>query len=110
VFLAHGNLYLFFHQKEHDFALDLTSCVDVWHTRSNGKEPETRKGIMEPKTCPKCSGWIPNNKTPGAYAGAISRRDNKTEICSACGTMEALEDFFGAEAKALDNEVRRGLA
>lgn len=25
---------------------------------------------------------------------AISRRDNKTEICPQCGTAEALEDFF----------------
>lgn len=64
---------------------------------------------MEIKICPSCSGYIPNNKTPGAYAGAISRRDNKTEICSACGTMEALEDFFGAEAKNLTNEVAEGL-
>lgn len=45
--------------------------------------------------CPKCSGYIPNNENPGAYSGAISRRDNKTEICSACGTQEALEDFLG---------------
>lgn len=25
--------------------------------------------------------------------GAISRKDNKTEICSACGTKEALEVY-----------------
>lgn len=43
--------------------------------------------------CPLCRGWIPNNETPGAYSGAISRRDNKTEICSACGTVEALVDY-----------------
>ena len=71
---------------------------------------QTRKGFMEIKICPKCSGYIPNNKTPGAYAGAISRRDNKTEICSACGTMEALEDFFGEEADTLDREVKWGLS
>ena len=53
--------------------------------------------MNEIKRCPKCSGYIPNNKTPGAYAGAISRRDNHTEICSACGTMEALEDFMARE-------------
>jgi hypothetical protein len=53
--------------------------------------------MNEIKRCPKCAGYIPNNKTPGAYSGAISRRDNKTEICSACGTMEALEDFFERE-------------
>ncbi len=25
---------------------------------------------------------------------AISRKDNRTEICSRCGTLEALEDFI----------------
>jgi hypothetical protein len=40
--------------------------------------------------CPSCDGQIPNNERPGAYMGAISRKDNKTEICSACGTREAL--------------------
>lgn len=44
--------------------------------------------------CPTCDGQIPNNETPGAYSGAISRKDNSTEICSACGTQEALADFF----------------
>jgi hypothetical protein len=44
--------------------------------------------------CPSCDGFIPNNETPGAYMGAISRKDNTTEICSACGTAEALADFF----------------
>jgi len=43
--------------------------------------------------CPKCDGFIPNNETPGAYMGALSREDNKTEICSACGVAEALADF-----------------
>jgi hypothetical protein len=45
--------------------------------------------------CPRCNlNQIPNNQTPGAYPGAISRVDNKTEICSDCGTNEALEDYF----------------
>ena len=47
--------------------------------------------------CPSCDGYIPNNENIGAYSGAISRKDNKTEICSACGTKEALADFFKAE-------------
>ena len=46
--------------------------------------------------CPTCAGFIPNNELIGKYSGAISRRDNKTEICSACGTNEALLDYFGA--------------
>lgn len=44
--------------------------------------------------CPRCEGAIPNNETPGAYPGALSRADNKTEICSACGTDEALRAFY----------------
>jgi hypothetical protein len=44
--------------------------------------------------CPRCNGLIPNNQNPGAYPGALSRADNKTEICSACGEDEALGQFF----------------
>jgi ribosomal protein L37E len=29
----------------------------------------------------------------GKYSGALSRRDNKTEICSACGFDEAIQDY-----------------
>jgi hypothetical protein len=54
--------------------------------------------MSELKRCPKCAGYIPSNKNPGAYPGAISRRDNLTEICSACGTMEALEDWLANES------------
>jgi predicted RNA-binding Zn-ribbon protein involved in translation (DUF1610 family) len=38
------------------------------------------------KICPRCG------RIYERY-GAISRRDNKTEICSECGKAEALEDF-----------------
>jgi hypothetical protein len=50
--------------------------------------------------CPICGHYIPNDKSPGEYIGALSRRDNKTEICSDCGTREAMEDllhFLGKE-------------
>lgn len=50
--------------------------------------------------CPRCEGHIPNNSMPGAYPGAISRLDNKTEICSKCGQHEALENFY--EGKVSD--------
>lgn len=40
--------------------------------------------------CPRCLGYIPNNTIPGAYPGAISRIDNKTEVCSECGMEEAV--------------------
>lgn len=47
--------------------------------------------------CPRCGGLIPNNEQPGAYPGALSRVDNKTEVCSECGTLEAIEQFTGGE-------------
>lgn len=37
-------------------------------------------------SCPRCG------STYDGYP-AISRTDNKTPICSPCGTLEALEDF-----------------
>ena len=43
--------------------------------------------------CPSCNGYIPNNDTPGAYPGALSRKDNTTYICSSCGMNEAMEAF-----------------
>lgn len=49
--------------------------------------------------CPICKGGIPNDQAPGMYPGAISRRDNKTEICSNCGTVEAMDDW----AKHIDD-------
>ena len=45
------------------------------------------------KKCPKCGEVIKGYP-------AISRRDNKTEICSNCGQIEALEDM----AKYLHNK------
>jgi len=40
----------------------------------------------EKQICPRCDG--PLGKHP-----ALSRRDNKTNICSDCGTAEAMEDY-----------------
>jgi hypothetical protein len=47
--------------------------------------------------CPRCSGFIPTNANPGKYPGALSRFDNATEICSDCGTEEALLLLCGPE-------------
>jgi transcription elongation factor Elf1 len=44
--------------------------------------------------CPRCK------MTFNGYP-AISRKDNKTEICSDCGTAEALEDFANFTQKKL---------
>ena len=40
--------------------------------------------------CPRCGNYIPNDLQPGAYPGALSRTNNITEICSACGLDEAM--------------------
>ena len=54
--------------------------------------------------CPRCGGYIPNNVTPGEYPGALSRTDNRTEICSNCGTAEALEQFGSPERACMPQE------
>lgn len=51
--------------------------------------------MTDDHTCPRCGGGIPNNTHRGQYPGALSRYDNKTMICSACGTDEALSDMLG---------------
>lgn len=48
---------------------------------------------MKKPKCPICSGPIPNALHEGKYAGALSRVDNETEICSECGVMEAMQDL-----------------
>ena len=40
--------------------------------------------------CPRCGGDIPNSERKGQYPGAISRVNNKTEVCSGCGMKEAI--------------------
>ena len=47
------------------------------------------------KICPKCNG-------PLGDRPALSRRDNKTDICSECGYKEAMED-----AEKLMNRMRK---
>ena len=42
--------------------------------------------------CPRCLKEYPRLL-------AISRADNKTHICDACGITEALEDYFRNEKK-----------
>ena len=46
--------------------------------------------MVNKKICPRCLGYIPSNAFAGQYPGAISRIDNSTEICSDCGTEEAI--------------------
>lgn len=73
-----------------------------------------RRPIEVPSICPRCieHSWIPSNEMPGAYPGALSRADNKTEVCSACGEDEALMDAFGGGCQPVsdwpvERKVRR---
>ena len=49
--------------------------------------------------CPRC------NKIIVGYP-AISRVDNKTEICSNCGIVEALQIFIIADVKEVKGNVK----
>lgn len=44
---------------------------------------------MSKKLCPICN----SNPLKGECRDSLSRKDNKTYICSRCGHKEALEDF-----------------
>ena len=63
-----------------------------WKTKANRDSLGAEES--HPK-CPICFGYIPNNQTPGRYPGALARYDNKTEICSECGSAEAMAGMFG---------------
>ena len=52
-----------------------------------------RKRTELPK-CPCCASSIPKG------TAALSRRDNQTHICAACGLREALEDFLQADGNS----------
>jgi len=46
--------------------------------------------ILENKICPRCN----KNELEEDGRNAVSRRDNKTQICSSCGEREAFCDYF----------------
>lgn len=64
----------------------------------------------EIKDCPRCDSPIPNREHAGMYAGAISRVDNITEICSECGVIEAMNDFMKQPQRFCDPLVKAVLS
>ncbi len=64
----------------------------------------------EIKLCPICSEPIPSRKHAGKYMGSISRKDNVTEICNACGTSEALADYFPWDNSDEKAELEKAIA
>ena len=72
----------------------ITSEGDSWFYDTYDEADRTRYIFggtilkVEARVCPICG---------GAYTEppALSRKDNKTEICSDCGMKEALDEFYG---------------
>ena len=78
----------------------MTSTTHTVSTEATDQTNSHRFGQFETFTdlvCPRCTGLIPNSATPGKYPGALSRKDNATEVCSRCGTEEGLAQFVGQD-------------
>jgi RNA polymerase subunit RPABC4/transcription elongation factor Spt4 len=65
----------------------------VWKEREGQVKGKGMKQAKD-QVCPRCSGDVPNSEWKGRYPGALSRTDNETEICSDCGSHEAMEDYL----------------
>lgn len=54
--------------------------------------------------CPRCGHFVPTDERPGEYPGALSRYTElgSIEVCSACGTDEAMLQF-----RAVREDVQR---
>ena len=57
---------------------------------------ETKYYIGAAKICPRCKNYIIGHP-------ALSRVDNRTEICSDCGLLEALEAFINYKNEETKN-------
>jgi hypothetical protein len=57
--------------------------------------------VMNKHLCPICEGPIPNAEHEGKYPGAMSRWDNVSEICSMCGSAEAMSPLLNPDARML---------
>lgn len=55
------------------------------------------------RPCPRCRTFILNDDI---VRNALSRRDNKTYICSACGADEAMFDFRMSQKKKLSLRIQ----
>lgn len=58
-----------------------------------------KKREREPKLCPICCEYYTEHS-------ALSRKDNKTEICPTCGTIEAIADFLLRNTKQVKRRIK----
>lgn len=64
----------------------MTPQMDAWIDRKRKLALRTKSPPLSEKRCPVCRGRLDLHP-------AISRRDNKTKICTRCGQREALQDW-----------------
>lgn len=57
------------------------------------------------KRCPRCGSYIPTDEHAGEYPGALSRWDNRTEICSECGVREGMIEAEGELITPVDQPL-----
>ena len=105
-----NNNVLYFKSLPTDFSrfgitCDIPNCSENLNEATLFKTIEEAESVCEEidcknfkiyPVCPRCHNDY--DKHP-----AISRYDNKTEICEKCGLMEALWEFFEYEKKATNS-------
>ena len=88
-------------------------------TERNLMTPAAYDRWVKQTTCPRCGDPIPNAAYRGQYKGAVSRTDDMTEVCSACGVDEALglvrdrlvsQDYWPIGAAAVIRRVSEATA
>jgi len=70
------------------------------------KTLEDRWRGVEPLKCPRCKQM---KLHPEQVLNALSRRDNKTYICSPCGTDEAMVDYAASQERSWVKHDKEGL-
>lgn len=68
----------------------MTGEREGYHLVDDGQDRVARELPSFSGPCPRCGGGVPSDRDRGEYPGALSRVDNKTYICSQCGTDEAM--------------------
>lgn len=84
-----NKVYDFKKLQEEQFKSFITKTFDDWDY-DNFENQRRKEDTMKERICPRCG-------NPYYDYPAISRKDNKTEICSTCGQAEALLQYAGKD-------------
>ena len=60
------------------------------HTSGVAADQQDQKDPAFAGPCARCGGGVPSDQHRGEFAGVMSRFDNETYICTACGRDEAV--------------------